>query len=146
MAERQTLSELLLLERRLVVAYDASLDTGLLGHSARATVRRLRSSEADHVSILSDLLEDAGGTPPPAPDDRVPGLAGVADERGVLDFVRDLEEVSVAAYYDALQKLTQPQILRSLALIMAVEGQHLALVRRDLGQPPVPHAFETGEP
>jgi hypothetical protein len=29
---------------------------------------------------------------------------------------------------------------------MASEGQHLAVLREALGRPPVPNAFETGQP
>lgn len=146
MADRQVVLELLIAERRTIVGHEAALRTGLLGREATTTVRRLRDHEAQHAELLESELRKLGGTPPPPLDDAVPALADAGGERAVLDFVRELEEVAVAAYYDAQQKVRDSRLLVLLARIMAVEGQHLVLVRRGLGQPLVPQPFETGEP
>lgn len=144
--DSQALGELLTLERRTVVAYESALATGLLGRESSAAIRLLRAHEADHARALEDALRALGVTPPArAPDRRVPGLAGAASERDVLAFARELEEIGVAAYYDALQKLRGADQLTLAARIMAVEGQHLVLVRERLGGTLVPEAFETGE-
>ena len=52
--------------------------------------------------------------------------------------------MAVAAYYDAHGKLKDPKLLATGAQIMANEGQHLAVLRPLVNQPPVPDAFETG--
>ena len=142
MAGEQVLRDLLVLERGAVVAYQAALARGLLGRAATEAVQLLREQDAEHARTLEQLLTAAGGALPPAPAREVPRVAAARSQQELLDYVRELEEIAVAGYYDAQQKLRAPALLVTLARIMAVEGQHLVLARQALGESPVPEPFE----
>ena len=61
-----------------------------------------------------------------------------------MNFAIELETAAVAAYLDAHRELVEAKLLQTGASIMASEGQHLVVLRRAVGQDPVPAAFETG--
>jgi rubrerythrin len=88
-----------------------------------------------------------GGKVPAAPASAsaVKGLTGLRGRRRILTFATELETMAIAAYYDAHAKLTDARLMQTGTAIMANEGQHLAMLRRALGRPPVPNAFETGK-
>ena len=136
----------LVLEQTAVVAYGAALDGGALRGELAATVGRIRRQEREHARALGAALARLGGTAPAPPRrEEVRGLAGLRTRRDVLSFAIELENMAVAAYYEAHQRLREPGLLRTGAQIMANEGQHLVVLRQALGRDPVPRAFETGE-
>ncbi|MGI8593824.1 MAG: ferritin-like domain-containing protein [Solirubrobacteraceae bacterium] len=135
------------LEQTAVVTYGTAASSGLLDRPFLATTRLVGRQEREHADALIAALRQLGGTAPPAPRARdVPGLGSLRDQREVASFALELETMAVAAYYEAHQKLRAAALLRTTAQIMANEGQHLVLVRQALNRPPVPNAFETGQP
>jgi rubrerythrin len=132
------------LEQTIVVAYDYALSKGgLLDARARRFVRSFREQERQHATALTSALRAMGGTPPARPLS-VRGLTGLRDQRGFLAFAIGLEEMGVAAYYDAHAKLRSAALMKTGTSIMADEGQHLVVLRTAAGRPAVPSAFETG--
>lgn len=132
------LERLIRLEQIAVVAY------GALG--AGEPLDSFRKHDEQHAGALVAALEQLGDSAPepPAPGS-IEGLRGVRGRAGALAFAIELETRTLAAYYEAVQKLGDAQVLRTAATIMASEGQHLVLLRRAAGRSPAPAAFETGE-
>lgn len=136
------------LEQTAVFAYTAAAGTGKLDAASKAVALHFRDQEQEHVDALTTALKSLGGTAPPKPTsvDDVKGLAAAAGSAdGIVKFAIALEEMAVAAYYDAHQKLKDAKLLQAGASIMANEGQHLVILRTVAKQNPVPNAFETGQ-
>lgn len=132
------LERLIRLEQIAVVAYGA-LEAG-------EPLDRFRQHDEQHAEALVAALEQLGGAAPKPPAaESIEGLRGVRGRAGALGFAIELETRTLAAYYEAVQKLGDAQVLRTAATIMASEGQHLVLLRRAAGRRPAPAAFETGE-
>ena len=73
---------------------------------------------------------------------RLPLIIGAFEAQAIAI---ELENMVVAAYFDASKKLQQGRLLQMTAQIMSNEGQHLAVLRQALGTDPVPNAFENGK-
>lgn len=144
------LEQAITLEQVAVIAYDAALGGGLLSAGALRAARRFRAHEQQHADTLTTALTDLGGSPPAPPkgiadvDKVVKGLADVKTQADVVNFMIELELVTVTAYHDAHARLIETRLLQSCATIMANEGQHLVVLRTIVGTEPVPNAFETG--
>ncbi|MCW3065579.1 MAG: putative exported protein [Solirubrobacterales bacterium] len=139
------------LEEVAVFAYDAALKTRLLDGPTTQLLQRVKSHEEAHLGVLKAALQRLGGTAPPAPASPTASkllapLAKAKSQKDVLAFAIALETATVAAYYDAQGKLKSPELLRTSAEVMANEGQHLVVLRKALGRPQLPNAFETGKP
>lgn len=133
---------------------NGALDLELLAVAAYKTgARRLRGSvldigqkflehEQEHADALSEAIKEAGGTPNRAKSSYdFPALRTQSD---VLRFAVDLENTAIAAYIDALPKLTQGELRATAAGIITNEAEHLAVLLDALGRNPVPDAVVTG--
>lgn len=136
----ELLNAVLDLEHTTVAAYGAAA-ARLRGDLVRVG-RRFREHEREHAARLARLVRELGGAPrPPRSAYDLPALR---DEAGALRLVAELEDASVAAYIDALPRLSQPELRGELAGIVAAEAEHLAILHEALGQEPVPQPFVTG--
>ena len=146
--DRAVLEAAVALELEAAYAYETMLESGELGARAGGLARLFRDQEREHAAALTTALRNRGGRPPAAPRaaGAVPGLAEAAGRgrEAMLAFAAELETAAVAAYGDAIGKLEDPILLSTAASIMANQGQHLAILREQLGQDPVPEAFESG--
>lgn len=137
--DRGPLIGLVAYEQAVVSEYEAALTRGSLSGSERATLQRFRGEAAQAAASLRKALEDEGGTAPAAADPKtIPAPA---------DWLRDVirvEELSVAAYYAALQSMDDDRHLRGAAAFMAQAGRRLVVLRKLAGIPVLPRAFETG--
>jgi Ferritin-like domain len=121
-------------------AVEMELEMARAYASIGAGVSRAELLEQDaraHAESLTASLKRLGGTPPAPP--RAP-----AEPRPSAALALRLELMAVAAYHDALGKLRNPALLHTTASIMANHGQHLVVLREELGGDPLPTAFETG--
>ena len=140
-SDRDTLEDLLSLERRLESAYAAAARRGALD---RGLAELLRDQEREHAEGLEEALSGRGRAPlatVPSPE------LNRALSRGGATFLRyalKLESDAVAAYAAAVAQLRDPDLIQPLGAIMAGEGQHLVALRRELGIEPLTRAFETG--
>jgi rubrerythrin len=136
------------LEQTAVFAYAAAYDSGELAPGPKGVARLFRDQEQEHADGLIAALEALGGTPPAKPTrvGQVNGLAEAAagGQKAIIEFAVALEEMAVAAYYEAAQKLKDAKLIQTGASIMGNEGQHLVVLRLALKRNPVPNAFETG--
>ena len=63
----------------------------------------------------------------------------------MLRFALDLEQTAIAAYIDALPKLSNGDVRATAAAIITNEAEHAAVLLDALGRDPVPAAFVTGK-
>jgi Ferritin-like domain len=55
-----------------------------------------------------------------------------------------LIRTSLAAYVDAIPKLSNPTLRQTAAAINTNEAEHISVLLGALGKPPVPDAYATG--
>jgi hypothetical protein len=127
------------LEHRGIAAYTAGIP--LLDGRTHAAARQFLLQEFAHAAELSALIRQGGAKPNLASASYQLGNPGSASE--VLGLLHTIERDSIAAYLEAIPKLT-PGILRSrVASILANEAEHISVLRALLGHPAVPDAFVT---
>ena len=135
-------------EQAAALAYATGYDSGLLERPVAEIAKLFGEQESEHLDALARALRALGGTvpDPPAVAD-VEGLGAVRTQTDFLELAIGLENMTVAAYGQALRKLESEDLLRTATEINANEGQHLAVLRGALGADPaaaVPVAFEAG--
>ena len=139
-ADVEILNGALDLELRAVAAYKAG--AAKLRGSRLAIVKVFLEQEQEHADGLAAAIKDADGTPNRAKSAYdFPVLRTEAD---VLRFAIDLENTAIAAYIDALPKLSQGELRATAASIITNEAEHLSVLLDSLGRDPVPEAFVTG--
>lgn len=139
-ADVELLNGLLDLELMAVAAYKAG--AAHLNGDMLQLGKILLEQEQDHADGLATAIRDAGGTPNRA--ESAYDFPRQRSERDVLRFAVDLEGTAIAAYVDALPKLTQGDLRSTVASILTVEGEHVAVLLDALGRDPLPSAFVTG--
>jgi rubrerythrin len=132
------------LEHTAVAAYTAGAP--LLKGAVLDVGKLFLSQEQEHVAGLEEAIKQLGGTPNKAKAKYdFPQLSSQTD---VLKFANDLEHTAVAAYIDALPKLTDPKLRGTAAAFVTNEAEHIAVLLGALGANPfgqVPDAFVTGK-
>lgn len=139
-ADVELLNGLLDLELMAVAAYKAG--AAHLGGDALQRGKVLLEQEQEHADGLTAAIRDAGGTPNRAKS--AYEFPRWRSERDVLRFAVDLENTAIAAYIDALPKLTAGDLRSTVASILTVEGEHVAVLLDALGRDPLPTAFVAG--
>jgi len=141
-ADVEILNGALDLELMAVAAYKAG--AGKLTGDRLAMVKDFLEQEQEHADGLAAAIKDADGTPNRAKEAYdFPVLRSPSD---VLRFAVDVENTAIAAYIDALPKLTQGDLRSTAASIITNEAEHLSILLEELGREPVPAAFVTGRP
>lgn len=110
-----------------------------------AMARRFHAQEQEHTDALIKALRGLGAKAEPEEEEiEMEGLRTRAD---LLGFLYELESHSIDNGLRAISDLIAPWPRSLLGSIVANQGQHLVLLRRALGAPPlatVPEAFENG--
>ena len=99
--------------------------------------------EQEHADALTSAIKDSGGTPNRAKSSY--DFPELRSQRDALRFAVELENTAVAAYIDALPKLTNTDLRGKASAILTTEAEHLSVLLGALGRPPAAHAFVTGE-
>jgi rubrerythrin len=114
----------LAIEQVVVFSYQHVLRAVSLAAGTAQLVSRFAGHEMAHAATLTAALRRLGGTPPAAPAD-----VKAADRMfDAVDFLFGLEGLAEGAYFVAISKLHDAQLLRTAAQIMGNEGQHAALL------------------
>jgi len=71
-------------------------------------------------------------------------LGAARTAAGALALAVHLENRAIAAYLDALPRLTSPDLRGTAASMLTSDAEHLVVLRRELGEDPVPSAFAGG--
>jgi hypothetical protein len=159
-SETTRLERLLSVELLALFVYQHVLGSSLLTPHARQVLRPLRGHEEAHVRVLTTELTVLGGLAPSPPADveaadrdlarrSVAGRLGqLQGSHDALELLLEVERVVVGAYFVALIKLQDPQLITLAAQIMATDAQHEAIVGELLfpgnAQKAVPYALVQG--
>jgi hypothetical protein len=142
-ADAETLNNVLARELAAVRAYERTLP--LLHGSALASAREFRASEQEHTNAIVKALRGLGEEAEPEVEEiESEGLKTRAD---ALEFLYEVESVSVAYDLRAISHLTSAWPRSLLGSIAANQAQHLVVLRRALGADAaesIPGAFEDG--
>jgi hypothetical protein len=131
--DRDILAGALELERRLESLYGTLAGRG--GPGARSA-ELFGEHCREHARGLGVALANRGGSPPDA--------SSPAVREATLAAALGLETAATGAYYRAHAELRDAVLLPTLTSIMANHGQHLVVLRQQLGQSPATLAFESG--
>jgi len=129
------------LELMSIEAYKTG--AGKLRGGPLRVVKGFLEQEGEHADVLENAIRDADGAPnrPKSSYD----FPTMRSQRDVLRFAADLENTAVAAYIDALPKLTTGDLRATAAAILTGDAEHMAVLRGELGVEPVPDAFVNGQ-
>jgi hypothetical protein len=140
-ADAETLNRVLSRQLAVASAYQRILPR--LRGADLAVARQFHAQEQEHVDGILRALRGLGAKPEPEEEEiEAEGLRTRAD---VLDFLYEIESVSIEDGLHAIAGLTSQRAL--LGSIVANQAQHLVLLRRALGAGPlasIPEAFENG--
>lgn len=142
-ADAETLNNVLTRELAAIRAYERTLP--LLRGPALASAREFRAQEQEHVDAVVKALRGLGE--PAAPVEEEIESEGLKTQADALEFLYEVESVSVADSLRAISHLTSPWPRSLLGSIAANQAQHLVLLRRALGADAaesIPDAFEDG--
>jgi len=117
---------------------------GELRGSAQAIAKLFAEQEQEHADGLAQAIRDLGGVPSERRSQGALTVRG-STRRQVLDQTVRLENRAIAAYLDALPKLSSPDLRGTTAAILTSEAEHLSVLLGELGEPAVPQAFVTGK-
>jgi hypothetical protein len=117
--------------------YDLGVDG--FGNNINEWVAVIGQHEAEHVTVLTQVITDLGGMPV----ERATYDFGVTDAATFLATAMTLENVGVAAYDGAGQFIQNADLLTAAGSIVAVEARHAAYLNLVNLESPFPAAFET---
>jgi hypothetical protein len=138
--EAMRIERLLRVEMLMLFTYGHVLDSRFLDSHQRRALEPLRLHEEAHIRALTRQLTARGGVPPkppasPAAADsdfahrKVKGRLGqLRGAHDALQLLLAVERVVVGAYFVALIKLDEPQLITLLTQIMASDAQHEAII------------------
>lgn len=131
------------LENMAVAAYTAG--AALLKGEVLEVGKLFASQEQEHADGLAEAIKQLGGTANKPKMAEEYGFPKLASQEDVLNFAVDLENTAVAAYIDALPKLSSPDLRGTAAAIVTNEAEHISVLLGALGKPQVPDAFVVGK-
>jgi rubrerythrin len=132
------------MENTMLAAYAAG--AGLLRGGERDAVGDVVGQERDHAARLAQVIRERDGrtNPPKTPEEYARSFPRLRSGRDALRFAVDLENAAIRLYLEAMPFLSEPELRQTAAAIATSEAGHAALLRDELGRPPVPDAFVTG--
>ena len=136
-ADVAILNQALAVEQRAVATYRTAAQH--LSGARRRTAQAFEAQERMHVDALAQAVMALGAAPTTARDRyAVPPLP---DDAAVLRFAMGVEQIAIAQYLDLIPKLSSQNLRGTFASILTVEAEHLAVLRGQARQEPVPVAF-----
>ena len=113
-----------------------------LSSEVKEVARELFDNEAEHVEVLSNLLNQLGASVGAAP--KFDFGEAFASERTFLELSQTLEDTGVQAYNGAGPAIASPDVLEAAGMIVQVEARHAGVVRYIRGEDISPGAFDRG--
>jgi bacterioferritin (cytochrome b1) len=138
------LNRVLSLELAAIAAYTAGAP--LLRGRALSRSRQFLDHEREHARTLSRAIRDLGGTPNQArtAEEYQREFPLLRSQSDVLRFAVDLENRVVRGYVESLPKISSPELRQTMAGLLAVDAEHIAVLLGEEGRQQVPVAFVTG--
>lgn len=139
-SDLEPLQSLLDVEHYAVAAYAAGIP--LLHQTQAKAGEQFLAQELAHTVQLSDLIKRVKGKPhrPAASYD----LGQPRNAIDVLALLKRIEEMQIRAYLETIPRLEGNGSRKVAVSIMANDAQHLAMVRWEMGEAPVPAALVSG--
>jgi hypothetical protein len=134
------LNSLLDLEHLGIAAYTAGIP--LLSPAGRKDGQLFLTQELSHSGELAGLVHQAGGKPHKGRETYDLGHPRTAGD--VLRLLHRIERAQIAAYLDAIPKVSLGSTRAALAAVLANDAQHIAVLRLMLGRRPIPAAIVNG--
>jgi bacterioferritin (cytochrome b1) len=128
------------LEHLAIYAYTAGAK--ILKGAVLKEAKLFLSHEKAHAAGLEQAIKGLGGTPNAARASYP--LGNPKSQTDVLKLANMIENIAVKAYVEAIPQLARPELRATAAAIVTNEAQHIAVLRFNLGKPPVPSAFVAG--
>ncbi len=128
------INRLLGVEYYAAAAYTAGVPL-LSDHNLRLA-KRFLNQELSHIAALTQLLKSVHAkqaSPAPSYD-----LGHPRNATEVLELFHRVEELTIRAYLTEIEAVSPGGIQSTFASILANEAQHVSVIRRNLGQQPVP--------
>jgi hypothetical protein len=154
------LQRLLRIELLLLYSYRYVLGSSILGPRTRRTLAPFPDHEEAHIAARAAQLKARGGSMPSGPRSvaeanrdlahrkiggRLGQLKGGPD---ALRMLLTLEQVTIGAYFVALTKIQDPELVRLVCEIMGNEAQHDAMIALSMPKampgPAVPYGLVQG--
>ncbi len=138
--DADTIGKALSAELLAVFCYQQVLRLGTLGPQARQLATLILAHEQAHVRALQDELHSLGAALPTGPSTVEEAdaelktrhssgrIKGLHTERGALDFLYSVEAITIGAHDQALEKLSDPGLVRTSVEIMGAEAQHASAI------------------
>ncbi len=123
-------------------AYQTAAGLNLLEKPVLDAALKIVSQHREHQLAFESAAKRLGGTPVPLEVTKYPALKSQAD---ILEFARTLEMVATGAYFIAIGKLKDPQLVTLTASIMPIELHHATILSAALKQDTIPEAFPVGK-
>jgi rubrerythrin len=108
--------------------------------SNKPLVEALLSEEGQHITALTELIEELGGKPPAKGE----YAFAFRSLEVFLQMSAEIEGFAIGAYNGAIGSLESQAARELAASIVQVEGRHEATLRIAGGEPPAPQAVDPG--
>jgi rubrerythrin len=141
-ADAEILNGLIDVENTVIAAYTAGAPL-LKGDLVRVG-RQILTQEKEHADALSQAVLDLGGRPSKPKADYTGQFPRLREQEQVLRLTDQMENTVIAAYLDALPKLSNGELRAQAASIVTSEAEHLAVLHGAMGRPQAPSAFVAG--
>ncbi|MDN5747810.1 MAG: ferritin-like domain-containing protein [Pseudonocardia sp.] len=125
--------------------YMQGLAGDLLSGRTRELVEPILDHEKQHVTTLTETIQQLGGDPVPKPMFVFPE-GTFTDESKFLTAASMFEELGVDAYQGQVANIDSPELLAAAAAIAGVESRHAAILADLSGGNPFPAPFENSKP
>jgi hypothetical protein len=134
------LQRLIGIEQLMLYCYQHVFGSSILGPRERRAIDPLPAQEESHIQALEVQLAARGGTPLPPPASvaeadrrlahrKVGGRLGqLQSPHDAIGLLLSVERVAVGAYFVALTKLDERQLIVLIARMMAADAQHEAIL------------------
>ena len=133
----EALSELIRLDYDAIGEYTTAI-ADVVEEDIRDPLARFREDHERHVTVLSTLVRDLGGTPPESPDLKgllrrtMTKVAGLSGTKGTLEAMKSNEGAVAETYSHHLAMAWPPATRRIIESNYADERRHLAWVENTL--------------
>jgi rubrerythrin len=132
--DKATIAYALRLEQVQADLYRQAADTGFFKGRELDLIRTFGSEEDEHVSTLTQALQEANVRPATAPQTKLP--LGTRDS--VLGTALRLENLTAAAYLGQMGRIRDTGVFATLLSIHSVEARHAATLDLMLDKPVTP--------
>ena len=139
-ADAATLNRVLDIEHMAIAVYTAGAP--LLKADVLKLGRQFLTQEKEHADKLEQVIRKLGGKPN-RPESAY-NFPSVTDQAGVLRLATMIENKAIAAYVDAIPKLSTGDLRATAASILTDDAEHLSVLLGAQGKPQVPDAFVIG--